>query len=207
MKIKRASLSLGFLAVFWVLSAEAATFTVTKTADTADGACDADCSLREAVIAANAAPGGDSINLPFGTFLLTRAGDGEDLSLTGDLDVTDDLSITGSGVAGATVIDVDGAGDRLLHVLSGGVTLSSLVLKNGRVLDADGGAVLKTGPGNLTVSYCQVRNSIAQRGGGIALTNGNLILLDSTVADNIANGSGGGVFQEGESLLIGNTTV
>ena len=35
--------------------AQAATFTVTKTADTADGTCDADCSLREAIIAANIA--------------------------------------------------------------------------------------------------------------------------------------------------------
>ena len=32
--------------------ASAATFTVTKTADTNDGLCDADCSLREAVFAA-----------------------------------------------------------------------------------------------------------------------------------------------------------
>ena len=31
----------------------AAVFTVTKTADTNDGRCDADCSLREAVTAAN----------------------------------------------------------------------------------------------------------------------------------------------------------
>ena len=41
--------------------ARAATFTVTKTADTADGSCDADCSLREAVIAANANAGADTI--------------------------------------------------------------------------------------------------------------------------------------------------
>ena len=32
-----------------------AVFTVTKIADTNDGVCDADCSLREAVAAANAA--------------------------------------------------------------------------------------------------------------------------------------------------------
>jgi len=37
-----------------------ATFTVTKTADTNDGACTADCSLREAIVAANAAAGADS---------------------------------------------------------------------------------------------------------------------------------------------------
>src|SRR5688572_33190754 len=36
-------------------------FTVTKIADTNDGVCDADCSLREAVAAANAASGDDSV--------------------------------------------------------------------------------------------------------------------------------------------------
>lgn len=36
-------------------------FVVTKTADTNDGLCDADCSLREAIVAANANPGGDTI--------------------------------------------------------------------------------------------------------------------------------------------------
>ena len=42
-------------------AAHAATFTVTKTADTNDGTCDADCSLREAIVAANAAAGPDTI--------------------------------------------------------------------------------------------------------------------------------------------------
>ncbi|HLM60606.1 MAG TPA: CSLREA domain-containing protein, partial [Pyrinomonadaceae bacterium] len=43
-----------------VLTTQAATLTVTKIADTNDGACDADCSLREAIAAANPA-GGDEI--------------------------------------------------------------------------------------------------------------------------------------------------
>ena len=36
------------------LCADAAVFAVTKTADTADDVCNADCSLREAILAANA---------------------------------------------------------------------------------------------------------------------------------------------------------
>src|SRR5688500_6908762 len=39
----------------------AANYTVTKIADTNDGVCDADCSLREAVAAANAAATNDAI--------------------------------------------------------------------------------------------------------------------------------------------------
>ena len=55
--------------------AAAAVFTVTKTADTLDGACDPyDCSLREAVVAANLAAGAGVIELPPGTYVLTRTG-------------------------------------------------------------------------------------------------------------------------------------
>jgi len=42
-------------------AASAANFVVSKTADTDDGACNSDCSLREAVYAANAAAGADTI--------------------------------------------------------------------------------------------------------------------------------------------------
>src|SRR5512147_992156 len=65
--------------------AQAATFTVTKTADTDDGVCDADCSLREAIRAANAAAGADTISLPAGTFTLTISGS-DDTANAGDLD-------------------------------------------------------------------------------------------------------------------------
>lgn len=55
--------------LFFIVSVSgisAATFTVTKTADTNDGTCDADCSLREAVVAANTNAGHDTIefNIP-----------------------------------------------------------------------------------------------------------------------------------------------
>src|SRR5689334_5885303 len=43
--------------------ARAAVFIPTKLTDGADGACDADCSLREAVLAANDAAGPDFIVL------------------------------------------------------------------------------------------------------------------------------------------------
>src|SRR5215216_4717200 len=97
-------------------AAYAATYSVTKTADTAVGACDSDCSLREAIIAANAAPGADTITLPAGTFTLTRAGAGEDAAATGDLDIAGDLTIAGKG-AGTTIIDGGGI-DRVVDVIS-----------------------------------------------------------------------------------------
>lgn len=47
------------LVIGLTMAAQAATLTVTKTADTSDGVCDADCSLREAIAAA--AISGDEI--------------------------------------------------------------------------------------------------------------------------------------------------
>ena len=44
-------------------SAFAIDYTVTKTDDTNDGTCDSDCSLREAIVAANTNPGADRVVL------------------------------------------------------------------------------------------------------------------------------------------------
>ncbi|HMS41346.1 MAG TPA: CSLREA domain-containing protein, partial [Pyrinomonadaceae bacterium] len=79
-------------------SAPSATFTVSKTADTNDGACNADCSLREAHVAANGAGGADMIVVPVGTYTLTIAGN-DDGAAQGDLDVNGDATISGAGAA------------------------------------------------------------------------------------------------------------
>src|SRR4051812_37608201 len=49
-------------------SLPANTLLVTKTDDTNDGVCDADCSLREAVGAANVSAGDDVINFDLSVF-------------------------------------------------------------------------------------------------------------------------------------------
>ncbi|HSW90027.1 MAG TPA: CSLREA domain-containing protein [Patescibacteria group bacterium] len=65
-KLAITALLIGFCLAVSTSRASASTFTVTKTADTSDGTCDADCSLREAVVAANANSGADEIdfNIP-----------------------------------------------------------------------------------------------------------------------------------------------
>ncbi len=58
------------LALLLPAAAAGATFTVTKAADTADGVCDAlDCSLREAVLAANGAAD-STVEIPAGIYRL-----------------------------------------------------------------------------------------------------------------------------------------
>src|SRR5438445_11883528 len=65
------------------------------------------CTLRAAVQQANALAGADTIMLPAGTYTLTISGLCEDGAATGDLDITDDLTITGAGAA-TTIIDAGG---------------------------------------------------------------------------------------------------
>ena len=82
--------------------AMAANFTVDSTADAVDaspgdGACATragQCTLRAAVQETNARPGADTISVPPGTYVLAIPGAGEDVSVTGDLDITDDLTGT-----------------------------------------------------------------------------------------------------------------
>ena len=110
----------------------AATFTVTKTADTNDGSCSADCSLREAIIAANAAGGTNTIDLPGGTYTLTLAGGGEDAAATGDLDITHaNLTISGHG-SDTTIIDGGGIDWGLSdHWISADVTIHDVTIRTG----------------------------------------------------------------------------
>jgi CSLREA domain-containing protein len=101
----------------------AATITVDTIADELNA--DGDCSLREAIQAANsdtaidactAGSGPDTIQVPPGSYPLTIAGSFEDQNQTGDLDVRSDLIIVGTGVA-PSEIDAAGLGDdRGMHI-------------------------------------------------------------------------------------------
>lgn len=124
--------------------ARAATFTVGSTADddSGAGACatSADlCTLRTAVEKANASAGPDTIELPAGTFVLSKPGADEDGSATGDLDVAESLTIAGAG-SGTTFID-GGALDRVFDVLdpSAELALTGLTVSDGNVTGGVGG--------------------------------------------------------------------
>src|SRR3990170_9146569 len=70
------------------------------------------CTLRAAIDQTNASLGLDTITLPVGTYVLTIAGIDDEGNVSGDLDITDDLTLTGAG-AGLTIIN-GGALDRVL---------------------------------------------------------------------------------------------
>jgi len=136
-------ISLATVTTLWLVqppAAEAANLSVNDTSDSLV-AGDGKCTLREAIINANtdsdttsgdcaAGSGADVIDLPMGTYTLSVTGSGEDASFTGDLDITDDLTITGAGWA-TTIIDGGGI-DRVFHILSGATTeISGVTIRNG----------------------------------------------------------------------------
>jgi len=100
-------LATAFVAV-QVGPAAALAFTVTRFDDPTPDGCvsGVDCSLREAVIAANTNGGPDTITIPPGTYTLTQVGT-DNNATAGDLDVTGPVTITGGG-AGSTTIDGNG---------------------------------------------------------------------------------------------------
>ena len=62
--------------------------------------------------------------LPAGTYTLTRAGTNEDAAATGDLDITQNLTITGAGAA-TTIIDGNQL-DRVFQNHGATVTISGV---------------------------------------------------------------------------------
>ncbi len=201
---------------------------VTKEDDTADGVCSAgDCSLREAVQNANACAGHQTIHLPAGGYILTRHGPDEDAADTGDLDITDDLTLIGTGAP-----SIDGDGDRALHVhspavvememvfLTGNETIigagilnetqltlndftcnyNSAVMPPGGMGDARGGCIFNTG--DLTVNNGHFLENTARYGGAIYTHEfSSLTVSDTVFIGNQAEDHGGALFIDEDATV------
>jgi len=222
------AIALGALTTLWALGTHryqvahaagtwghigAQTFTVDSTADAVDaipgnGVCDdgaGNCTLRAAIMEANALPGPDTIIfLQTGTYTLSVTGSGEDAALTGDLDIKDHLTIQAS-----TIIDGGTALDRVFHIVSSDITvvIKDVTVQNGKT-GGDGGGIFNNGGGTLTLTNSTVsNNSAGSRGGGIAnVGGGTLTMTNTTVSANSAAEVGGGIFNNAE-LTTTNTTI
>lgn len=194
----------------------AATFTVDRNDDpdpTTANACTAaanDCSLRGAIIAANAAAGADAITVPAGTYTLTIVGAGEDAASTGDLDVTDDLTVTGAGARTTSVAGGAAPFDDTIfeNRPDATATITGLTITGGKAGGGGGGGVRNEG--NLTLDGVAVKGNTADLsgiGGGIYGDGGTLNLTDSTVSGNSATAAGG-LYQQGSGTAnITNSTI
>ncbi len=212
-----------------VVEVESLNFTVNSTVDAVDAnpgdrVCASgagECTLRAAIMEANALPGLDTIALPAGIYNLTILGDDEfgPSAAIGDLDILDDLNITGDG-AGVTIIDGGrltrsiGEYDRVFDIapepFPGGpvpditVNLSGVTIRNGKTRDVGGGIRYASA---LTVVDSVIRDNEAAMGGGLARAGFNyddprLTLMNVTVSGNRAlSEHGGGIFAHSSTSL------
>lgn len=201
----------------------AATITVNATADVLDGGDD-QCTLREAVIAANgdaasgdlglhplecaAGSGADTIVVPAGEYVLSLASTNENAALDGDLDIASDVTIQGAGAA-SSVINGNGAvtGDRVFNVIiNTSVSLSGLTIENGKVGSfVDGGGIFVGSNSTLEMSDCVVSSNLSDQGNGGGIVNfGSLAVRRSAFVGN-SGGFGGAIDNLGDLLIVGGT--
>jgi hypothetical protein len=165
---------------------------VTTTADSGVAG-----TLRSCIIWANGNPGADTLTVPAGTYNLSIAGTGEEAATTGDLDITDDLTLNGAGAA-STIIDGN-ALDRVFDFIAGTSELSGVTVRNGNT-NSNGGGILNHS--NLTLSDLTISGNTANHGGGIDnLVGASLTLSRATVSGNTATSTGGGFRDRGTSAL------
>ena len=190
-------------------------FTVNTQVDTpdanpSDGVCadaSGNCSLRAAVMESNALGGTHEISLPDGLYTLTIAGQGEDQSAAGDIDINADIILVGTSVMG-TIINADSL-DRVFHILSGNsVQMSLITIEEGYAFPGNGGGILNEGilalnDLHISNNSCELNqggNTIGGFGGGIS-NEGALTASRITIFENVArggigtngfNGGGGG---------------
>lgn len=203
------------IVMLFMATAQAQNFIVDSTNDAVDatpgdGTCaDASnkCTLRAAIQEANAWAGADTITLSAGVFQLSITGTGDETAATGDLDITADLTITGSG---ATSTTIDGGGlDRVFDIGPNGtplnVFINSLAIRNGVVSGVPGGAI-RVNPGTVVLNDCSLNANRTDLNGGAIYNAGTLTLNRCTLSANTASGNGGGLYNAA-IVALNNTTL
>lgn len=192
--------------LFWTIgTARAATYVVTKIADTNDGVCDADCSLREAVAAAANSPQSSDIIEFSALFDLPQT-----IVLNSTIEITENIEIRGKG---ADKLAVSGGGINTLFFIftPGGNPDPAVVFYDLHLTDAP--TAVYNDSGNLTLEKCLLSDNILDysKYGGAALHHhsGTLIINNSTFRNNQVTDSsspGGAISLYTGTATISNTT-
>jgi CSLREA domain-containing protein len=230
----------GFLAIFGATllpssQVTAASIIVTTTVDERN--VNGRCSLREAIINANhnnqsgstdcvGGSGADTITFSITTngtpIVLAIPNNNQDTEANGDLDIIDDLTLTGNGVD-ATIIDGNGI-VRVFEIrplnTSLRVNLSAMTIRNGKATTADndgreGGGLEAYGNINavlqLTLSNLKVAGNNSQgNGGGIHIIGYvDAGIFNSLIISNTSGEFGGGIGFQGisEPLVIRTSNI
>lgn len=180
----------------------AADFTVTKLDDTNGTCTGGDCSLREAISAANASGTDDTITLPSGVYTLTLTGANENSNATGDLDITaaNALTITGAG-AEQTIINANDI-DRVFELRPGAgtVVISGVTIYNGS--SNNGGGIYNQDADLTLINTRVVSNSASNEGGGLFVVSGDVTLTGTQIISNSASQNGGGLYVWSANVML-----
>lgn len=205
-KRQSAALTRGAMAVGALLaagSASAATFTVSSLADSGPG------TLRQAALDANATAGADTIQFQSGltgTITLT----------SGDIDLTEAVTITGPGAGLLTVSGNDAS--RIFDIaataeIAENFTITNLTVTSGAT-DGEDGAGIRVSEDNLTLTDVVVSGNdvLNGSGGGISVAGyeGSLSINNSTITGNTSTIVGGGIafmVYDGGTLSITSSTI
>ncbi len=196
--------------IFGAATANAVTWTVTKSTNGNDNVCDADCSLREAVFNADS---GDTVNFSSSLVGQTITLGGSEIVITKRITIDGHLNdpnvafISGSNTSRIFYIQPGGGLDLRNMTLVQGSGESSPGNPGNNVSVASGGAIIAFSGSALSLDRVAVRGNTAKFGGGIHLGNGTHHITNSSLTTNSAE-SGTAINQvNGGSLLMSNTTV
>jgi hypothetical protein len=185
--------------------AQAATLTVGSTADTSGAtdcavATNTDCTLRDAITDAHAAPG---------STISFRSGLSGTIALTADLPLINyALAINGPGAGQITVSG--GHAHQMFRVNTGAgddVSISGLTIADGA---SSGGGGIDSVDADLTIDHVVLtRNESTGAGGGVSADGGSLTIDSSTISDNTGDRGGGVQTQSGTGAAstIRNSTI
>ncbi|HKY61869.1 MAG TPA: choice-of-anchor Q domain-containing protein [bacterium] len=213
---------LGATALLGISPAGATTFTVNVFDDpvpvaapngcTGQGSNPTRCSLREAVLSANANADTDEIVLSEGTYQLAQTGD-DDTAEDGDLDFTQggsEVTVVGLG-SDKTVIDAALINERIFTYAVSSMSLSveGMTLRNGNAGTENGGAIGMPVVGGieLNLADCRFENNRAAQGGAVEVKNSSTatfsdITFSGNEATTVSVQDGGGALRVGESSTL-----
>ncbi|HEY0426181.1 MAG TPA: right-handed parallel beta-helix repeat-containing protein, partial [Pyrinomonadaceae bacterium] len=165
------------LSLFLTSNVTATTLIVTKTIDSNDGVCDADCSLREAIAAA--------------------AVSGDTIAFSELFNSAQTITLGGTSLVINKNLTINGNGPQLLKISANQMS---------RVFDIPVGFTVALSGMTITRGRAVAFVNGINDGGGI-YTKGNLTIDNCVVTDNIASMNGAGIYNEGTLLTVTNSTI
>ena len=163
-------------------------------------------TLRQLIQNANAIAGAPTLSIPANTYSLAIAGIGEEAAHTGDLDVTDAVTLAGAG-APTTIINGNGI-DRVFHLITNPATISGITIQFGNPgAGVDGGGIYVNKEASLQLADATVKSNAARDGAGIFVKDTTLTANRVTLSGNIASRDGGGIYHDSTIVTMTNTTV